>query len=91
MDDDPLDQRLQLVISKRQIAALDDWRRGQTDIPSRSEAIRRLIDAGLTAASAPSTSGGLHAHAADPAKAAVQAAETAPPVRPKPKRAPKGG
>ena len=26
---------------------LDDWRRGQEDLPGRAEAIRRLIDAGL--------------------------------------------
>jgi hypothetical protein len=49
MVDEPLDQRLQLVISKGQIAAIDDWRRQQSDLPSRSEAIRRLIEAGLKA------------------------------------------
>jgi hypothetical protein len=46
---EPLDQRLQLVISKRQISTIDEWRRLQLDLPSRSEAIRRLIEAGLTA------------------------------------------
>jgi hypothetical protein len=40
---EPLDQRLQLVISKGQIRAIDEWRRQQPDLPSRSEAIRRLI------------------------------------------------
>lgn len=30
-------------------AALDDWRRGQPDLPSRSEAIRRLVEAALKA------------------------------------------
>jgi hypothetical protein len=48
MADEPLDQRLQLVISKGQISAVDDWRRVQPDLPSRSEAIRRLIEAGLS-------------------------------------------
>lgn len=27
--------------------AVDDWRRKQPDIPSRAEAIRRLVNAGL--------------------------------------------
>jgi hypothetical protein len=44
---EPLDQRVQLVISKGQVRAIDEWRRQQPDLPSRSEAIRRLIDAGL--------------------------------------------
>lgn len=47
MEDELLDQRLQLVISRRQIAAVDEWRRGQPDLPSRSEAIRRLVQLGL--------------------------------------------
>jgi hypothetical protein len=29
------------------ITKLDDWRRGQDDVPTRSEAIRRLIKIGL--------------------------------------------
>ena len=29
--------------------AIDDWRRGQEDLPNRPEAIRRLIDLGLKA------------------------------------------
>jgi hypothetical protein len=44
---EPLDQRVQLVISKGQIRAIDEWRRHQPDLPSRSEAIRRLIEAAL--------------------------------------------
>jgi hypothetical protein len=47
MPDEPLDQRLQLVISKGQVRAVDEWRRQQRDLPSRSEAIRRLIETGL--------------------------------------------
>jgi metal-responsive CopG/Arc/MetJ family transcriptional regulator len=46
---EPLDQRLQLVISKGQVREIDEWRRLQPDLPSRSEAIRRLIEAGLEA------------------------------------------
>lgn len=44
-----LDQRLQLVIGRSQVRAIDEWRRRQPDLPSRSEAIRRLIDAALNA------------------------------------------
>jgi hypothetical protein len=29
------------------LAAIDDWRRLQQDLPSRSEAIRRLVEIGL--------------------------------------------
>jgi hypothetical protein len=29
------------------IAQLDEWRRGQDDLPSRAEAIRRLVELGL--------------------------------------------
>jgi hypothetical protein len=32
------------------IAAVDDWRRKQPDLPSRPEAIRRLVETGLKAA-----------------------------------------
>ncbi|MCG8503268.1 MAG: hypothetical protein MI755_01565 [Sphingomonadales bacterium] len=35
--------RLNMVISPSQIEAIDDWRREQEDLPSRSEAIRRLV------------------------------------------------
>ena len=35
------------------LRVLDDWRRHQPDIPSRSEAARRLVDIGLTASEAP--------------------------------------
>jgi metal-responsive CopG/Arc/MetJ family transcriptional regulator len=51
-DGEPLDQRVQLVISKGQVREIDEWRRQQPDLPSRSEAIRRLIEAGLKASSA---------------------------------------
>jgi hypothetical protein len=42
-----LDQRIQLVISKGLVREIDEWRRLQPDLPNRSEAIRRLVDAGL--------------------------------------------
>jgi len=37
------DVRLQLVMSQRDVSAIDEWRRKQADLPSRSEAIRRMI------------------------------------------------
>ena len=42
-----LDQRIQLVASKEFGQKVDAWRRGQDDLPSRSEAIRRLVYLGL--------------------------------------------
>jgi hypothetical protein len=39
--------RLQMVISPEEILEVDEWRRRQADLPSRSEAIRRLIQLGL--------------------------------------------
>ena len=44
-----LDQRIQLVASKQFNEVVDEWRRGQPDLPSRSEAIRRLVHRGLEA------------------------------------------
>lgn len=42
-----LDQRIQLVASKQFNEEVDAWRRKQSDLPSRSEAIRRLVQLGL--------------------------------------------
>jgi nitrogen regulatory protein PII len=44
---DKLDQRIQLVASKQFNELVDGWRRRQHDLPSRSEAIRRLVQKGL--------------------------------------------
>jgi nitrogen regulatory protein PII len=44
---DKLDQRIQLVASAAFNKVVDDWRRRQADLPSRSEAIRRLVHLGL--------------------------------------------
>jgi len=44
---DKLDQRIQLVASASFGKVVDDWRRQQNDLPSRSEAIRRLVHLGL--------------------------------------------
>lgn len=44
-----LDQRIQLVASKQFNEIVDEWRRDQPDLPSRSEAIRRLVNRGIEA------------------------------------------
>lgn len=35
------------------IAAVDEWRRKETDLPNRSEAIRRLVEQALKASTKP--------------------------------------
>lgn len=47
MLDEKKDQRVQLVMAPSDVAAVDNWRRAQPDLPGRSEAIRRLIHAGI--------------------------------------------
>ena len=37
------DQRVPIMMSSDEIHAIDAWRRKQDDLPSRSEAIRRMI------------------------------------------------
>jgi hypothetical protein len=34
-------------VSDQFIATIDDWRREQPDLPSRTEAVRRLVELGL--------------------------------------------
>lgn len=46
-DEEKLDQRIQLVASASFGRDVDEWRRTQQDLPSRSEAIRRLVYLGL--------------------------------------------
>jgi hypothetical protein len=48
MADEPFDVRLPLMVSQSQAEAIDAWRY-QNRIPSRAEAIRRLIELGLDA------------------------------------------
>lgn len=43
-----LDQRIQLVASTEFSKVVDQWRRTQSDLPSKSEAIRRLVQLGLS-------------------------------------------
>lgn len=35
---------LQMRLKEDDLARLDDWRRNQPDVPTRTEAIRRLLD-----------------------------------------------
>jgi hypothetical protein len=41
------DQRIPVMMSAEEVDAIDEWRRKQPDLPSRSEAIRRLVGLGL--------------------------------------------
>lgn len=49
MTDEHKSFRLQMVIAPSQVAAIDAWRKTQPDLPSRSEAIRRLVAESLAA------------------------------------------
>jgi hypothetical protein len=49
-----LTERFEMRLSKVDLERLDDWRRSQADLPSRAEAIRRLVEIGL-GADAPKT------------------------------------
>ncbi len=49
MTDDKRNQRIPVMMSSDEVAAIDEWRRKHPNLPSRSEAIRRLIELGLKA------------------------------------------
>jgi hypothetical protein len=49
MADELKDLRIPVMMAATEVAAIDDWRRKQDDLPSRSEAIRRLVELGLRA------------------------------------------
>jgi hypothetical protein len=55
---EPKTERFEMRAPTALLRAVDDWRRRQPDLPSRSEAIRRLIEAGLSKASTATPSGG---------------------------------
>jgi metal-responsive CopG/Arc/MetJ family transcriptional regulator len=40
--------RFEMKVPEDLLARVDDWRRQHPDLPNRSEAIRRLIEAGLS-------------------------------------------
>jgi hypothetical protein len=49
MADELKDLRIPVMMAATEVAAIDEWRRKQEDLPSRSEAIRRLVELGLRA------------------------------------------
>ena len=40
----PQDRPFQMRVSEQFLRMVDDWRRRQIDLPSRAEAIRRLVE-----------------------------------------------
>lgn len=40
-------ERFEMRVPSDWLAKVDDWRRTQDDLPSRAEAIRRLVEKGL--------------------------------------------
>jgi hypothetical protein len=38
------DRPFQMRVSEQFLRTVDEWRRGQSDLPPRAEAIRRLVD-----------------------------------------------
>jgi hypothetical protein len=40
----PQDRLFQMRVSEHFLGMVDDWRRSQPDLPSRAEAIRRLVE-----------------------------------------------
>jgi len=43
----PASERFEMRVPSAWLAKVDDWRRQQEDIPSRAEAIRRLVEKAL--------------------------------------------
>jgi len=43
----PKIRTFQMRVTDDWLAYIDEWRRSQPDLPSRSEAIRRLVEIGL--------------------------------------------
>jgi len=56
--DESLTDRLNLPMPASLIAAIDEWRRLQADIPARATAARRLIELGLEASKRHEPAGG---------------------------------
>ena len=42
-------ERFEMRVTKSFLKSVDDWRRRQEDLPTRAEAIRRLVEAGIKA------------------------------------------
>jgi hypothetical protein len=53
MSDEEQTERFQMRVSPSFLRLVDDWRRKQADLPSRAEAIRRLVERGVGAPEKP--------------------------------------
>lgn len=42
------DQRIPIMMTRTEVDRIDRWRAHQPDLPSRAEAIRRLVEQGLS-------------------------------------------
>jgi hypothetical protein len=49
------DRPFQMRVSEAFLRMVDDWRRGQIDVPSRAEAIRRMVEQAIKAKKKPDT------------------------------------
>jgi len=49
MSNEEQTERFQMRVSPSFLRLIDDWRRKQPDLPSRAEAIRRLVERGVNA------------------------------------------
>ena len=47
------DRPFQMRVSEQFLRMVDDWRRAQLDLPSRAEAIRRLVELGTKGSKKP--------------------------------------
>jgi hypothetical protein len=47
------DRPFQMRVSESFLRMVDDWRRGQIDVPSRAEAIRRMVELAINAKKKP--------------------------------------
>lgn len=54
---DQNDKVFQMRVSEAFLRTLDDWRRSQPDLPSRAEAVRRLVEIGINVGRAGPRSG----------------------------------
>jgi len=49
------DRPFQMRVSESFLRMVDDWRRGQIDVPSRAEAIRRMVEIAVREKKKPNT------------------------------------
>jgi hypothetical protein len=49
------DRPFQMRVSESFLRMVDNWRRGQIDVPSRAEAVRRMVELAINAEKKPDT------------------------------------